>query len=65
MFHSRHLNNKMNNIHERALSIAQKDYESSFSTLLERDTSVTIHSKDLQTLIIEIFETKENINPGL
>ena len=39
MFHSRHLNNKINKIHERALRIAYKDYESSFNTLSERDTS--------------------------
>ena len=60
MFHSRLLNNK---IHERALRIAYKDYESSFHTLLERDTSVTIHTKSLQNLMIEMFKTKENKNP--
>ena len=63
MFHSRHLNNKINKIHERALGIAYKDYESSFNTLLEKNTSVTIHTKNLQNLMIEIFKTKENINP--
>ena len=63
MFHSRHLNNKIDKIHERALRIAYKDYESSFNTLLERDTSVTIHTKNLQILMIEMFKTKENINP--
>ena len=62
MFHSRHLNNKINKIHERALTIAYKDYESSFNTLLERDTSVTIHKKNLQNLMIEMFKTKESIN---
>ena len=30
MFHSRHLNNKINKIHERALRIAYKEYVSSF-----------------------------------
>ena len=63
MFHSRYLNNKINKIHERALRIAYKDYESSFNTLLEKDTSVTIHTKNLQNLMIEMFKTKENINP--
>ena len=37
--------------------------ESSFSTLLERDTSVTIHSKNLQILMTEMFKTKENVSP--
>ena len=63
MFHSRHLNNKINRIHERALRIAYKDYKSSFNTLLEKDNSVSIHAKNLQTLMIEMFKTKVNINP--
>ena len=63
MFHSRHLNNKINRIHERALRITYKDYESSFNTLLEKDNSVSIHTKNLQTLMIEMFKIKVNINP--
>ena len=63
MFHSRHLNNKINKIHERALRIAYKDYESSFSNLLKKDDIVSIHAKNLQTLMIEMFKTKKNINP--
>ena len=56
-------NNKINRIHERALQIAYKDYESSLNTLLEKDDSVSIHAKNLQTLLIEMFKAKENINP--
>ena len=63
MFHSRHLNNKIYRIHERALRIAYKDYESSFSNLLKKDDTVSIHAKNLQTLMIEMFKTKKNINP--
>ena len=63
MFHSRHLNSKINNIHERALKIAYKDYDSSFNTLLEKDDSVNIHVKHLRNLMIEIFKTRGNINP--
>ena len=63
MFHSRHLNNKVNRIREKALRIAHKDYQSSFNTLLEKDDSINIHVKNLQTLMIEMFKTKENINP--
>ena len=63
MFHSRYLNNKINKIHERALRIAYKDYDSSFDVLLERDKAVTIHTKNLQTLMTEIFKTQNNFNP--
>jgi len=64
MFHSRHLNNKINKIHERALRIAYKDYVSSFDILLERDKSVTIHTKNLQTLMTEIFKKTEQYEPS-
>ena len=47
------------------MRIACKDYESSFSTLLEKDDTVSIHVKNLQTLMIEMFKTKKNINPPL
>ena len=60
MFHSRYLNNRIDKIHESALRIAYKDYVSSFDTLLERDT---IHMKNLQTLMEEIFKTNNNMNP--
>ena len=63
MFHSRHLNNKINRIHERDLRIAYKDYDSSFNTLLEKDKSVNIHVKNLQTVMIEMFKTRENFIP--
>ena len=36
---------------------------SSFSTLLEKDTSVTIHAKNLQILMTEMFKTKEKLSP--
>ena len=63
MFNSRHLNNKINNIHERTLRIAYKDFESSYNTLLEKDDSVSIHARNLQTLMIEMFRIKESISP--
>ena len=42
--------------------LAYKDYVSSFDILLEREKSVTIHTKNLQTLMIEIFKTQNNMN---
>ena len=60
MFHSRKMNNKINRLHERALRIADKDFCSSFATLLEKDRSVTIHEKNLQLLMTEMFKTINN-----
>ena len=43
MFHSRELNNKINNLHERALQIVYKDNKSTFNELLTKDNSVSVH----------------------
>ena len=62
MFHGRNANNKINNIHERALRIVYKDYTNSFEYLLKQEKSVTIHQRNLQTLAIELFKVKSNIS---
>ena len=33
------------------------DYSSSFETLLERDTSFTIHQQNIQSMLIEIYKS--------
>ena len=40
MFHSRKLNNRINNIHERVLRIVFRDYESTFQQLLKQNKSI-------------------------
>ena len=45
MCHSRSLSNKVNQIHDRALRIVYRDFQSSFSSLLIKDNSFTIHQK--------------------
>ena len=54
MFHSRQLNQKINKIQERPLKITYKDTESTFSELLQKDSPVTIHTKNLQILMTEV-----------
>ena len=63
MLHSRKLNNHINNIHESALRIVFRDYESTFQQLLKHNKSVSIHQGNLQLLAIEIFKTKNGLNP--
>ena len=65
MFHSRKLNNRINNIHERALRIVFRDYESTFQQLLKQNESVSIHQRNLQILATEIFQTKNGLNPAI
>ena len=56
MFHDRGLNNKINNIHERALRFVYRDDVSSFGNLLKRDNSVTIHHRNIHTLATELYK---------
>ena len=65
MNHSRTLNNRINGLHKRALSLVYNDFSSSFSELLEKDKSVTIHHRNLQTLAYEIFKVKNNMAPEI
>ena len=55
MFQRRQLNNYINNIHERALRIVFRDYDSTFQQLLKQNKSVSIHQRPLQILATEIF----------
>ena len=63
VFHSRKLNNRINNIHKRALRIVYRDYKSTFKQLLKQNKSVLIHQRKLQILATEIFKTKTGLNP--
>ena len=48
MFRSKKLNNRINNIHERALRIVYRDYKSTFKQLLKQNKSVSIYQRNLQ-----------------
>ena len=63
MFHSRTLNNRINNLHERALRIVYKDDDSSFKELLVKDGSCTIHHYNLKLLAVEMYKVKNNLSP--
>ena len=58
------MNNRINRIHEKSLRFAYDDYESSFQTLLEKDNSTSVHDKNLQLLLTEIYKTLHNLNPS-
>ena len=62
MFHSRKLNSRVNKLHERALRIVYQDYTSSFTELLEKDNSTTIHNRNIQLLATELFKVKNGLS---
>ena len=65
MCHCRTMNNKINRLHERCLHIVHSDKTSSFEKLLEKDGSVTIHTRNLQTLATEMFKVYKNLSPAI
>ena len=65
MCHSRTMNNKINRLHERCLRIVLGDKTSSFKQLLEKDGSVTIHTRNLQSLTTETFKVYKNLSPAI
>ena len=65
MFHDRWLENKINRIHERALRFVYDDDIATFKELLVMDGSFTIHQRNIQTMIIEMYKSKHEIGPDL
>ena len=63
MFYDRTSSHRINHIHERALRFAYKDYQTDFESLLEQRNLVSIHVKNLQLLMTEIYKTKSGLSP--
>ena len=64
MFRSRIMNNKINRIHERALSLVYSDHISSFDELLKKDRSFCIHHRNIQSLAIELYKFLHGLSPS-
>ena len=63
MFYDRTLNHRINHIHEIALRFAYKDYQTDFGSLLEQRSLVSIHVRNLQLLMTEIYKTRSGLCP--
>ena len=61
MFHCRKLNAHINRFHERALRVVYKDFDPSFEELLRRDSPKALHQRNLQKVMIKIFDVKTGI----
>ena len=65
MFCLRTSNNMINKIHERALRLILNDHTSAFDTLLPNNNDTCNHHENVQTLTVEIYRIKNNLNPPI
>ena len=62
---SRQTNNMINKTHERALRIVLNDHFSDFETMLLNMNDITIYHRNIQTLMIELFQIKYDLAPPI
>ena len=55
----------INKIHERALRLILNHHTSDFDTLLQNNNDTCNNHRNIQTLMIEIYEMKNNLNPPI
>ena len=65
MFHNRCLDNKINSIYERALTITYQDHISSFQDLLNKSKSFSIIFRNFQVLATEKFKIYRILCPDI
>ena len=58
MCHSPRNNAKIGNRHERCLRLIYSDKKSSFEEFLEKDGSVSVHRRNIQAHITEMYQVK-------
>ena len=64
MFHSRAMRHRINRIHEKTLRfIYSNQHQLTVQQLLEKNKTVSIHQRNIQTLATEIYKAKNKITP--
>ena len=64
IFHDRNLNAKVNKIHERAPIIVYKDTHADYEALVTLANAVSVHQRNLQYLMTEMYKTRNGLNPS-
>ena len=65
MCHKRANNNKINRVHERCLQIVYNDKQSSLNELVEKDGSVSIHTRNIKILATVMYKLINNLSPPI
>ena len=58
-------NNKINRLHERCLHLIYNEKKSSFEELMETDSSVSVHNRNLRALATEMYTIYHGISPTI
>ena len=64
MFSGKSSNNEINRLQKRALRVLLDDYGSAFEELLQKKGEQTIHTKSLQTLLLDVYKCLTSKNPS-
>ena len=65
MFSSQRSNNLINKVHERSLRLITNDENSSFETLLQNINDITVHQRNLQILMTEVYKIIKGEAPAI
>ena len=65
MFSSRKANHLIKRIHERSIRIARGDDKSNFDNFSEKNREITIHQRNLQVLMIEVYKIINGCAPPI
>ena len=65
MCHNRTTNRKINRLPERCLRIIYNDKQSFFKMLLEKDSSFSIHDRNIQFLATEMYKLSNKLPPPI
>ena len=65
MLCGRDANKKINKVHYNFLKVLYDDYTSTFKQLLDKHKDFTVHQKNIQKLLIEMYKLKYNLEPSL
>ena len=65
MLHTKTANNKINRVHYKFLKTLYDDHDSTFKQLLDKEGTFTVHEKNIQTLLIQMFKAKHDLGPPL
>ena len=63
--HNRTKNRKINRLYERCLRLIYNDKKSSFEELLEIDSYISVHDRNLRALATEMYKVYHSISPTI